>query len=51
MRDYNAEAIRTGGIVIACGMARFDKDACVAAVLSRADHAMYENKAMLKARK
>ncbi|MBQ9573395.1 MAG: GGDEF domain-containing protein [Acidaminococcaceae bacterium] len=49
MRDYNAEAARTGGIVIACGMARFDNDACVADVLSRADRTMYENKAKLKA--
>ena len=51
MRDHNAEAARTGGIVIACGMAKFNNDACVAEVLSRADHAMYENKAKLKAGK
>ena len=50
MRDHNAEAARTGGIVIACGMAKFDNDACVAAVLNRADHRMYENKAKLKAK-
>ena len=46
---HNEEALRTGGIVIACGMARFDDDPCVAAVLDRADRNMYENKSRLKA--
>lgn len=50
VRDHNAEALRTGGIVIACGMARFDSDESVAAVLERADQRMYENKSELKAR-
>ena len=45
---HNAEALRTGGIVIACGMAKFDDDPCVDAVLERADHNMYENKNRLK---
>ena len=45
----NAEACHSGGLVIACGMAKFDHDACVAAVLERADYNMYENKNKLKA--
>lgn len=45
---HNAEALRTGGIVIACGMAKFEDDPCVAAVLERADRNMYENKNRLK---
>jgi len=46
---HNIEASRTGGIVVACGMAKFDHDANVAAVIERADRAMYENKSRLKA--
>ena len=49
MKHYNAEADRTDGIIIACGMARFEDDDCVAAVFNRADHIMYENKKALKA--
>ena len=49
MSDYNAEAYRTGGIPIACGLARFEDDECVASVFERADHSMYENKKKLKA--
>ena len=49
MSHYNADACRTGGIPIACGMARFEDDECVAAVFDRADRSMYENKKMLKA--
>ena len=45
---HNMQAIRDGGIVIACGMAKFEDDASVAAVFRRADAAMYENKKMLK---
>jgi diguanylate cyclase (GGDEF)-like protein len=48
VNDRNAEAARTGGIVIACGMSQFDNDACVATVFDRADHNMYENKRKLK---
>lgn len=48
MRDHNAEAKRERGIVIACGMARFENDTCVASVYERADHNMYENKIVLK---
>ena len=49
INDHNAETNRTSGLVIACGMAKFDNDASVASVLERADHNMYENKKMLKA--
>ena len=49
MNDYNADADRTGGIMIACGMARFEDDECVASVFNRADQEMYENKKTLKA--
>ena len=38
------EALRSGGIVVACGMSRFAGDSCVAPVFERADHLMYENK-------
>lgn len=48
LRDHNEEAKRNGGIVIACGMTKFDNDTCVAAVFERADHNMYENKNSLK---
>ena len=48
---HNAEAQRSGGVVVACGMARFENDMCVAAVFERADHDMYENKGRLKAEK
>lgn len=51
LSDHNTEALRSGGIVIACGMARFENDGCVATVFERADHSMYENKALLKAAK
>ena len=49
--DRNTAAIRTGGIVVACGMAKFENDACVATVFERADQSMYGNKSSLKARK
>ncbi|MCR5325060.1 MAG: diguanylate cyclase [Lachnospiraceae bacterium] len=48
VRDHNTEALRTGGIIIACGMARFDDDESAAAVFERADRNMYENKNSLK---
>ena len=48
MRDNNGIASRTGGITIACGMARFEEDECVASVFERADSSMYENKKALK---
>lgn len=48
MSDHNTLASRTDGIVIACGMSKFDGDADVASVFERADLNMYENKASLK---
>ena len=47
----NEQAMQNNGIVIACGMAKREGDEKVAPVFERADHTMYENKAMLKARK
>ncbi len=49
MEEHNEEAIRNGGIVIACGMSKFINDGCVAEVFERADISMYENKNSLKA--
>ena len=48
MNAHNAAAAGSGGIMIACGMARFAKDDCVASVFERADQIMYENKKALK---
>ena len=48
MGEQNAEALRTGGIVIACGMAKREGDDTVAPVFKRADQQMYENKTELK---
>lgn len=49
MKDRNTDAIRSGGIVIACGMAKYENDASVAPVFERADRNMYEDKKRLKA--
>ncbi len=47
---HNEEAIRSGGVVIACGTARFrEGDKYVADVFERADQVMYDNKNILKA--
>ena len=51
MKDHNIKAIRTGGIVIACGMSKYDGDTSVAFVFDRADQNMYENKNDLKTQK
>jgi diguanylate cyclase (GGDEF)-like protein len=48
MEDHNARAIRTGGVVIACGMAKYEGDTNAAAVFERADQNMYQNKSDLK---
>ena len=45
---HNEQALREGGIVIACGMARYDDDTSVASVFRRADTVMYEDKNRLK---
>ena len=51
MEEHNLKAIQTGGIVIACGMGRYEKDASVALVFERADQNMYVNKSALKEKK
>ena len=48
VNDHNADALRSGGIVVACGMAKYGSDECVETVFERADHNMYENKNTLK---
>ena len=50
MRAHNEKALQSGGVVIACGMAKFsgENDTCAAAVFERADKNMYENKKELK---
>ena len=48
LNRHNEEAARSGGIVIACGIAKYENDTCVAPVFERADHNMYENKNRLK---
>ena len=50
MREHNDQALQSGGIVIACGMAKWELDECVAPVFERADQNMYQNKSDLKAR-
>ena len=49
MNNHNEEAVKTGGIVIALGMSRYEHDSRVATVYERADQLMYENKSALKA--
>lgn len=49
VNEHNAEAVKEEGIVIACGMAKYENDENVAAVFERADQNMYENKSRLKA--
>ena len=51
MNEHNEAAIRDGGIVIALGMARDEKDSKVAPVYERADQTMSDNKSELKAKK
>lgn len=46
-REIN-KALNTGGIVVACGVAEYENDICVAAVFERADRNMYDDKARLK---
>ncbi len=51
MNEHNEAAIRDGGIVVALGMAKYEKDSKVAPVYERADQTMYDNKSELKAKK
>lgn len=48
LEDHNTKASITGGVVIACGMAKFENDSCVASIFDRADRNMYSNKVKLK---
>lgn len=48
IRDHNKEAVPSGGVVIACGTAKYSKGDAVADVYKRADDAMFANKAELK---
>ena len=48
MDDHNAKAASADGVVIACGVSKFDGDSCVASVFKRADQDMYKNKIVLK---
>ena len=48
IREHNEEAMRSGGVVIACGMSKYDGDDCVANVFERADQEMYTDKNRLK---
>ena len=48
MEEYNVEAKKTGGIMIACGMAKREGDTSLAKIFERADQEMYENKEKLK---
>jgi diguanylate cyclase (GGDEF)-like protein len=50
MTERNEEALRTGGIVIACGMAKREGAPSTAPVVERADGQMYRNKNELKNR-
>ncbi len=46
--ESNLEAVKKGGIVIACGMSRYDNEGSVAPVFKSADEKMYVNKEYLK---
>ncbi len=48
MENINMKNLKDGDVVIAAGMARYHKDKNVAAVFSRADTEMYNNKLYLK---
>ncbi len=48
VNDHNTQALNTGGIVVACGVAEYDNDLCVATVFEHADQNMYDDKAKLK---
>ncbi len=48
MHEHNRQALIDHGIVIACGMARYDGNEPACSVFKRADKEMYDNKKMLK---
>lgn len=49
--QHNEDAIANGGLVIACGMAKYNHENSVTEVFESADKKMYENKKYLKERK
>ena len=49
--EHNIQALKTGGVVVACGVSRYDNDGSVESVFQRADQKMYENKYLLKSGK
>ncbi|MBQ7562793.1 MAG: GGDEF domain-containing protein [Lachnospiraceae bacterium] len=49
LEEKNQEHLAAGEVVVAAGMARYDRERSVAAVFERADSLMYENKRRLKA--
>ncbi len=46
--NHNEKAMESDGLVLACGMSKFENDDCVVSVFMRADKNMYENKNHLK---
>ena len=50
INENNQDSISNGGIVIACGMAKYNGEDCVAPVFEIADQRMYENKNELKSK-
>ena len=46
--DHNTEAKENGGIVIACGMSKYEGEDNMSIVFEHADHDMYDNKNALK---
>ncbi len=48
--ESNERNLRSGGVVVACGVSRCGGDASVASVFARADKLMYENKRQLEGR-
>ena len=49
MNEHNRAALESGGIIVACGMAKREDQTSVAVVFEQADQEMYENKSSLKA--
>ena len=50
VRDHNTKAAQSGGIIIACGMAKYRNENSVTPVFEQADFLMYENKKELKSK-
>lgn len=48
IKEHNRQALLDGGVVIACGMARYNGEDSISAVYEKADNEMYDNKISLK---